>query len=81
MPIVGVEPCAFHLQTDPPIEHEGREAFPRFATKRLRRIQAVADLGRVDPEKSHGSNADDVDRVAVDDRPHQYRIGSTHASG
>ena len=57
-------------------EGEIRKAFARFTGERRRRIESTTGLGRVDPQETHAAERGDIDRVAIDDRSHENRVGS-----
>jgi hypothetical protein len=79
MAIVGVEAIAFLLESNPPMQNERPKALPRLEAERRRRVEPAPDLGRIDAEQPHASDACDVDRVAVEHRAHDDRLRSRDA--
>jgi hypothetical protein len=55
------------------------QAVARLLAEGRRRIQTVADLGCVDTEETDPPNRGHVDRVAVENRIHENRVGASDA--
>jgi hypothetical protein len=80
MAIIGVARGALLLEPHPAVKHEGGETIARLAAERGGRVEPAPDFRRVDAEQPHAADRRDVDRVAVDDPPHEQRLGSLDAS-
>ena len=70
--VVDVDGGAFLFEPHPAMEHQLRQPLARFAAERRGRVEAAADLRRVDAEQPHAAERRHVDRVAVDDRADQH---------
>ena len=74
--MVDVARRAFVFEPDPSVQHQRGQAVARFAAERRRRVEAAAELRRVDAEQPHAADGRHVDRVAVDDRSHEHRLAT-----
>jgi hypothetical protein len=74
MAIVRIEALAIRLEMHPSVQHELGQLLTRGARKRRRGVEPAPDLRRVNSQQAYSPDRDDVDRVAVDDSPHQHEI-------
>jgi len=71
---VHVGPFAVALEADPAVQHERRQPIARCIREGRRRVEDAADFRRVDAKQPHAAVHADVDRVAVDDVPHEHQL-------
>ena len=74
MTVVAVEPLHIGFEPHPAVQHQLDELLAGLVGKRRRRVVAVRELGRVDAEQPHAPDADDVDRVAVENGSNEHGI-------
>jgi hypothetical protein len=83
MTLVRVDAVAVRFETHPAVQHELGQFVARGAGKRRSRIEPAPGLRSVDAQKPHAPDRGNIDRVAIDDRAHQYgiRMANPHRGG
>ena len=71
--LIGIEAIAgaVALEPHPAAEHKARQFVPGGVGERRRRVEAPADLGRIDSEQANTPDRRDIDRVAVNDSAYE----------